>query len=70
MHESFTQTDTGLSRGAQTLMARYIDVFVREAVARAAEEQRRKGGGDEDVGGTWVDAADLEAVVPGLLMDF
>ena len=51
-------------------MARYIDVFVREAVARAAEEQRRKGGGDEDVGGTWVDAADLEAVVPGLLRDF
>lgn len=65
-HSHFQHADTGLSAAGQAALGRYVDIFVREAVARAAEVQRKR----EGEGDIWLDAADLETIAPGLLMDF
>ncbi|KAF2148571.1 hypothetical protein K461DRAFT_297975 [Myriangium duriaei CBS 260.36] len=82
MHECFSSPYTQISRPAHEMMGRYVDVFVREAVARAAAAQREKasakegggggggGGGGLGEGDVWLDAAELEEVAPGLVMDF
>lgn len=86
LHESFEDKNVKISRDANTLMARYMDIFVREAVARAAEahvegKARRKrerekngdvnmGDEDDDDDGTFLEMADLEEVAGGLVMDF
>ncbi|PNS18225.1 Epsin-1 [Sphaceloma murrayae] len=68
MHEAYRDKGTRISKEGNEVMGRYVDIFIREAMARAAEGKREKGvGGEEDV---WVDVEDLEAVVPGLVLDF
>jgi hypothetical protein len=52
-----------------------LDLFVREAVARATEvakerKEIREAGGDKEEEGVWLDVQDLEEVAPGLVMDF
>lgn len=42
LHEFFEQEGTRITRDANEAVARYVDVFVREAIARAAVE--REGG--------------------------
>jgi len=73
-----------VSKSANSLMGRYLDVFVREAVARAglAQRERRERGevavdeememddGGGGAGGVWLDTRDLEEVAPGLVLDF
>lgn len=39
LHEFFERGDTRVSRDANAAAARYMDVFVREAIARAAAER-------------------------------
>ncbi|KAF1343861.1 CENP-S associating centromere protein X-domain-containing protein [Delphinella strobiligena] len=76
LHGSFDDKQMRISREANTLTARYLDIFVREAVARAALAQReRKESGemavDDDMGDDiWLDTRDLEEVAPGLVLDF
>lgn len=65
-----------ISKDANTLTARYLDIFVREAVARAAlaQKERKESGEtivDDDMGeDIWLDTRDLEEVAPGLVLDF
>jgi histone H3/H4 len=75
LHESFEDKSTKIDKEANALTARYLDLFVREAVARAAEVARerkemREAGGQNVDDGVWLDVNDLEEVAPGLVMDF
>jgi histone H3/H4 len=75
LHESFEDKTTKIGKEANALTARYLDLFVREAVARATEvakerKEIREAGGDKEEEGVWLDVCDLEEVAPGLVMDF
>jgi histone H3/H4 len=75
LHESFEDKGTKIGKEANALTARYLDLFVREAVARATEvakerKEMREAGGQTVDDGVWLDANDLEEVAPGLVMDF
>ncbi|KAL2024365.1 hypothetical protein VTK56DRAFT_8847 [Thermocarpiscus australiensis] len=59
LHEFFQHDGTRITRDANAAVARYVDVFVREAIARAAVE--REGG--------FLEVEDLEKIAPQLLMD-
>lgn len=43
LHESFTKDGTRITKDANAAVAKYMDVFVREAIARSVAE--REGGG-------------------------
>lgn len=75
LHESFEDKSTKIGKDANALTARYLDLFVREAVARATEvakerKEMREAGGEKVDDGVWLDVQDLEEVAPGLVMDF
>ncbi|THZ96536.1 hypothetical protein D6C82_06995 [Aureobasidium pullulans] len=75
LHESFDDKSVKIGKDANALTARYLDLFVREAVARAAEVARerkeiKEAGGQGDGDDVWLDVQDLEEVAPGLVMDF
>ncbi|AEO62042.1 hypothetical protein MYCTH_2070850 [Thermothelomyces thermophilus ATCC 42464] len=59
LHGFFGREETRITRDANAAVARYVDVFVREAIARAAVE--REGG--------FLEVEDLEKIAPQLLMD-
>ena len=66
-----------LSTDARRVLGRYVDTFVREAVARCAYEAnerdgRADGNGEEVLVGRqgWVDVDDLERVAGVLCLDF
>lgn len=59
LHEFFEKDTTRITKDANEAVARYMDVFVREAIARAAVE--RDGG--------FLEVEDLEKVAPQLLLD-
>ncbi|SPQ27157.1 e06327cc-4b78-42d9-a1dd-580f55d66c8b [Thermothielavioides terrestris] len=59
LHEFFEKEGTRITRDANAAVARYMDVFVREAIARAAVE-RASG---------FLEVEDLEKIAPQLLMD-
>ncbi|RGP80605.1 centromere x [Fusarium longipes] len=59
LHEFFAKDATRISRDANAAVGKYFDVFVREAIARAAVEK--------DVG--FLEVEDLEKVSPQLLLD-
>ncbi|KAH8906808.1 hypothetical protein BR93DRAFT_968376 [Coniochaeta sp. PMI_546] len=60
LHEFFTKEGTRVTKDANAAVARYMDVFVREAIARSVAE--REGGG-------FLEVEDLEKVAPQLLLD-
>ncbi|KAF4869006.1 Centromere protein X [Colletotrichum siamense] len=60
LHEFFDKDDTRLSKDANAAAGKYMDVFVREAIARCVHE--RPGG--------FLEVEDLEKIAPQLLMDF
>jgi hypothetical protein len=51
LHEFFTQEGTRVTKDANAAVARYMDVFVREAIARSVAE--REGGGFLEVSYTF-----------------
>ncbi|KAH6622661.1 CENP-S associating centromere protein X-domain-containing protein [Chaetomium tenue] len=59
LHAFFERDGTRITRDANAAVARYMDIFVREAIARAAVE--RSGG--------FLEVEDLEKIAPQLLMD-
>lgn len=74
VHENFDDKTVRMSKPANEVLARYMNIFMREAVARAAEgKKERLGVGtggmavDEEI---WLDVEDLERVTGGLLLDF
>ncbi|KAL7941667.1 CENP-S associating centromere protein X domain-containing protein [Trichoderma barbatum] len=59
LHEFFAKEATRISRDANAAVGKYVDVFVREAIARTAVEKR----------GGFLEVEDLEKVTPQLLLD-
>jgi len=69
LHEFFKEDGTRIGKDASKAVGKYMDTFVREAVARVAfgrEEGDGVGGG---VGGFW-EVEDLEKQAPQMLLDF
>jgi len=60
LHEFFSRDGTRITRDANEAVARYMDVFVREAIARSCAERGGSG---------FLEVEDLEKVAPQLLLD-
>lgn len=67
---------TRISQEAKTVIAKYVDIFVREAIARSAFERQEKSAenGTKDLNGRgddgWLEVEDLEKMAPQLVLDF
>lgn len=59
LHEFFEKDATRISRDANAAVGKYVDVFVREAIARTAVEKR----------GGFLEVEDLEKAAPQLMLD-
>ncbi|PHH79702.1 hypothetical protein CDD82_2212 [Ophiocordyceps australis] len=59
LHEMFAKEATRISRDANSAAGKYLDVFVREAIARAAVDKN----------GDFLEVEDLERIAPQLLLD-
>lgn len=59
LHEFFEKEGTRITKDANNALAKYMDIFVKEAIARAAAE--RDGG--------FLEVEDLEKIAPQLLFD-
>jgi hypothetical protein len=76
MHHSLKNPeDTKLSTDARACVGKYIEVFIREAIARCAIEVNEKvheGASDSALGHDdgWLEVEDLERVGGQLVLDF
>ncbi|KPI42767.1 uncharacterized protein AB675_2006 [Cyphellophora attinorum] len=69
--EGFSEPETTkMSRDARRVLGKYIDTFVREAVARCAYEAEGRGDDGEVGRKGWVDVDELERVAGVLCLDF
>lgn len=75
----FQDPKTKLAKDANGVVAKYVDVFVREALARAAYESSGGAGGDArgegtgrggGIGDGFLEVEDLEKMAPQLILDF
>jgi len=68
LHHHFENGQTRIGKDASKLVGKYMETFIREALARAAYERAKVEGG----GATkdFLEAEDLEKLAPQLLMDF
>ncbi|KAK5116453.1 hypothetical protein LTR62_008001 [Meristemomyces frigidus] len=69
LHEQFASQATKIDRHALKVLQKYMEVFVRESIARTALAKREKGGVEDD-DRRWLELEDLEAVAAGVLLDF
>ncbi|KAF9885538.1 hypothetical protein FE257_012866 [Aspergillus nanangensis] len=69
LHHHFQNGKTKIAKDANEVVAKYVDVFVREALARAAYE-RSEGGGGSSVADGFLEVEDLEKMAPQLVLDF
>lgn len=69
LHENFEDSNTQIQKGAMNLVGKYMDIFVREALARAKHERENsvKEGGIYD---GFCQVEDLEKLAPQLVLDF
>ncbi|CAG8908628.1 unnamed protein product [Penicillium egyptiacum] len=72
LHQHFQNEKTKVAKDANSVVAKYFDVFVREAIARAAYERDESDGntGGRGLGGGFLEVEDLEKMAPQLTMDF
>ncbi|CAG7936431.1 unnamed protein product [Penicillium nalgiovense] len=72
LHQHFQNEKTKVAKDANNVVAKYVDVFVREAIARAAYERAESDGntGGRGVGDGFLEVEDLEKMAPQLTMDF
>ncbi|TKA26653.1 hypothetical protein B0A50_04761 [Salinomyces thailandicus] len=72
LHEQFKDKKTQIDKNAIQVLQKYMEVFVREAIARTAlAKQERAEKGEMLVDDAkWLDLEDLESVAPGLVLDF
>ncbi|KAL4977017.1 CENP-S associating centromere protein X-domain-containing protein [Aspergillus desertorum] len=73
VHHHFRNEKTKIAKDANAVVAKYIDVFVREAVARAAYERAEAQGvvgGGIGIADGFLEVEDLEKMGPQLAMDF
>jgi hypothetical protein len=64
IHQFFKKEGTRMSRDANKAIGRYMETFVREALARAAWARDEGGGGGD------LEVEDLEKLAPQLVLDF
>lgn len=69
LQEGFEDDNTKIHRGAMELTAKYMELFVREAISRAVVERKEatKRGGVTD---GFLQVEDLEKLTPQLVLDF
>ncbi|KXG49303.1 Histone-fold [Penicillium griseofulvum] len=72
LHQHFQNEKTKVAKDANSVVAKYVDVFVREAIARAAYERAESDGntGSRGLGDGFLEVEDLEKMAPQLTMDF
>ncbi|KAJ6121140.1 hypothetical protein N7523_005420 [Penicillium sp. IBT 18751x] len=72
LHHHFQNEKTKIAKDANEVVAKYVDVFVREAIARAAYERAETdgAGGARSIGDGFLEVEDLEKMAPQLTMDF
>ena len=68
LHEGFENSDTKIEKGAMELTGKYMEIFVREAIARARFERADAKRGNILDGHLQVE--DLEKLAPQLVLDF
>ena len=72
LHEHFQDKTTKIDKHAVQVVQKYMEIFVREAIARTAlakaEKTERGETPAEDRG--WLELADLQGVAAGMLLDF
>lgn len=61
---------TRISKAADRAVGKYVETFVREAIARAVYERRGVEGGRTGGAGTFLEVEDLERLAPQLVLDF
>ncbi|KAL1651478.1 hypothetical protein SLS61_005429 [Didymella pomorum] len=69
LHENFEDPNTQIQKGAMTLTGRYMEIFVREALARAKHERGRSVKND-GISDGFLQVEDLEKLAPQLVLDF
>lgn len=69
LHENFEDQSTQIQKGAMTLTGRYMEIFVREALARAKHERARSARND-GISDGFLQVEDLERLAPQLVLDF
>ncbi|KAJ6111200.1 hypothetical protein N7486_003435 [Penicillium sp. IBT 16267x] len=71
-HHFFKNDKTRISKDADALMAKYMDLFVREAIARGKLERDlvNESKGRTDPADNFIEVEDLETLAPWLVMDF
>jgi hypothetical protein len=69
LYENFEDPNTQIQKGAMNLVGKYMEIFVREAFARAKNERElsAKAGGISD---GFLQVEDLEKLAPQLVLDF
>ncbi|OCK81619.1 hypothetical protein K432DRAFT_350681 [Lepidopterella palustris CBS 459.81] len=69
LHEGFEDKDMKIQKEAMSVVGKYMETFVREAIARAAfeREDAERGGGISD---GFLQVEDLEKLAPQLVLDF
>lgn len=69
LHENFEEPNTQIQKGAMTLTGRYMEIFVREALARAKHE-RAMSVRHDGISDGFLQVEDLEKLAPQLVLDF
>jgi hypothetical protein len=69
LYENFEDPNTQIQKGAMNLVEKYMEIFVREAFARAKNERELsvRAGGISD---GFLQVEDLEKLAPQLVLDF
>ncbi|CAI7676821.1 unnamed protein product [Penicillium manginii] len=70
LHQHFSNEKTKVAKDANSIVAKYVDVFVREAIARAAYERAETNNGGKGASDGFLEVEDLEKMAPQLTMDF
>ena len=67
----FQDDKTRIGVEARGVVGKYVETFVREAIARAAFEREAAGKGTKGIiGDDFLEVEDLEKLAPQLLLDF
>ncbi|OXV07898.1 hypothetical protein Egran_04338 [Elaphomyces granulatus] len=79
LHHHFTSDKIKITKDANAVVAKYVDIFVREALARAAYERVGENyngdtvdglGGGKGFGDGFLEVEDLEKLAPQMILDF